>query len=246
MQILPGAEMVGLTLYLEKLNSLVIGDVHIGYEEGLNRRGVLIPRYHFQDVVAGLGRVFQELQPLLKKAGHEKLDKIIVNGDLKHEFGVISGQEWREILKFLDLLSQHCKAIVLVKGNHDVILGPIARKRKLELVDDYSVDGVFICHGHKIPGKNEYKNARLLIIGNEHPAVSIKDGPRTEPFKCFLKGTFDGKAMVVMPSFNPITIGTDILRERFISPFMKTDISDFEVFVAADKAYYFGKVRGLM
>ncbi len=236
---------MNLGLYIRKLNSLVIGDVHIGYEEALNRRGVLIPRFHFEDVVSSLNYTFHLLQPLLKKSKKQKLGSVIINGDLKHEFGSISEQEWREILKLLDILSERCEKIVLIKGNHDVILAPIARKRNLEVVQDYSRDGFFICHGHTVPEKPEFAGAKAAIIGNEHPAVSVRDGPRTELFKCFLKGKFRKKNLVVMPSFNPVTIGTDVLKEKFISPFLKAGIGGFEVFVAADNSYYFGKVRDL-
>ena len=245
MEIMKGFENVHLALYIKQLNSLVIGDVHMGYEEELNKRGILIPRHHFKDVVASLTMVFKHLQPILKKSKKKKLDKIIVNGDLKHAFGSISNQEWRDIPKFLDLLAVHCGNIVLIKGNHDVILGPVAEKRNIELVDDYSSDGIFISHGHQIPDKPAFKKAKTIIIGNEHPAVSIKDGPRAETFKCFLKGKFKRKDMIVMPSFNPITIGTDVLKGEFISPFLKVNINDFEVFVVADKTYYFGKIKDL-
>ncbi len=245
MQILPGVEIVNLGLYIGKLNSLVISDVHIGYEEALNRRGVMIPRFHFGDVVSSINYTFHLLKPILKKSKKQKLSSIIVNGDLKHEFGSISEQEWREILKFLDILAQHCDKIILVKGNHDMTLDPIAKKRNIKVVEDYSSNGFFICHGHKIPEKDEYKNAKTVIIGDEHPAVSINDGPRSETFKCFLKGKFRSKNLVVLPSFNPVTVGTDILKETFMSPFLKGSINHFEVFVAADNAYYFGKVKDL-
>ena len=193
-------------------------------------------------MAAGIGKVFGQVERL---SGSSKLESVIINGDLKHEFGTISDQEWREILRFIDLLSERCRRVVLIRGNHDVFLGPVARKRSIRVVDDYSDGGIFICHGHRIPETEEYERSELVIIGNEHPAVSIKDGARAETFKCFLKGSFRGKSMIVMPSFNPITIGTDVLKERFISPFMKTDISKFEVFVAEDRAYYFGKVKDL-
>ena len=242
MEIINRIEMAGLALYLKKRNALVIGDVHIGYEEELNRRGVLIPRFHFGDVIAALNHTFSLLKPFLKK---KKLTEVIINGDLKHAFGSISTQEWRETLKFLDLLAERSEKIVLIKGNHDVVLAPIARKRNISLVDDFSANGTFITHGHQIPEKAEFRSAKVLIIGNEHPAVSIKEGPRTETFKCFLKGRFRGKTMLVMPSFNPVTIGTDVLKEKFISPFLNRDVKNFEVFIAADRTYYFGKIKDL-
>ena len=238
MDISENVEIIGLSLYFKDLKVLVLGDVHLGYEEDLNKQGVLIPRHHLKDVTKNANDVFNRL-----KTKENKLKTIVINGDLKHEFGRISNQEWRDVLRFLDLLSENCERIVLVKGNHDIFLGPIAKKRNVKLADNYFEAGVFICHGHQIPSTTEYKNSELVVIGNEHPAISIKDGVRTETFKCFLKGKFRGKNMIVMPSFNPITIGTDVLKEKFISPFLKTDVSDFEVFVVADKEYYFGKVK---
>jgi uncharacterized protein len=245
-QILKDIEILSLALYLKKQNALVIGDVHIGYEEELNKRGVLIPRFHFKDVLSRLNYTFHILEPLLKKSKKRKLDKIVINGDLKHEFGRISNQEWREILQLLDFLSKYCKKIVLIKGNHDITLSPIAKKRNITMVDEYSDGGLFISHGHKIPKSVEFKEAHTIIIGNEHPAISVKDGPRSETFKCFLKGSFKKKKMIVMPSSNPITIGTDVLKEKFISPFLEQDIKKFEVYIVADRVYYFGKIKDLI
>ena len=33
-----------------------------------------------------------------------KPEQVIINGDLKHEFGTISDQEWRDVLKIFDLI----------------------------------------------------------------------------------------------------------------------------------------------
>ena len=46
-----------------------------------------------------------------------------------------------------------------------------------------------------------------------------------------------------MPSFNSLSIGSDI-RKRGLGPFIKN--KDFEVFVVVDdKSYYFGKLKEL-
>ena len=76
MQILKGIEIVNLALYISKLNSLVIGDIHIGYEEELNKRGIFIPRFHFKDVIASMANTFNLLQPLLKKSKKNKLSQV--------------------------------------------------------------------------------------------------------------------------------------------------------------------------
>jgi metallophosphoesterase superfamily enzyme len=48
-----------------------------------------------------------------------------------------------------------------------------------------------------------------------------------------------------MPSFCLATEGTNILKEKTISPFLDQDLRNFEVSVIADKIYDFGKVKNL-
>jgi len=232
--LLPSIEIVDLALYFD--STLVIADVHIGYEEALNKQGILVPRLQFEDIVKKMDNIFNQLR-------NKKIERVIVNGDLKHEFGTISEQEWRNTLKFLDLLSKHCNEIILVKGNHDTILGPIAKKRNVKIVDKISVGKVLIAHGNKVP--DTLKNHDTIVIGHEHPAVSLKEGPRVEQFKCFLKGNYKGKNLIVQPSFNTIIGGTDVLRDSILSPFLKQNLNNFEVYIVEDKVYRFGKLKGL-
>jgi len=241
MKILDNIEIHHLTLLIDDV--LVIGDVHIGYEEALNKQGILIPRFHFKDLIQQTEKILKEIKS--KKIGKKKfkLKTIVLLGDLKHEFGTISDQEWRETLKFLDLLSKHCKKIILLKGNHDTVLGPIAKKRNLEVVEDYKHKDILFLHGHKkvkIP-----KEINTIIIGHEHPAVTVREGLRHETFKCFLLGEYEKKNLIVVPSFNPLIEGSDIMNERLLSPLLSDGIEDFEAFVIADEVYDFGKVKNL-
>ena len=234
MKILSNIEIIDLALYFN--STLVIADVHIGYEEALNKQGVLVPRLQFEDMVKRMKRIFN----LLKD---KKIERIIVNGDLKHEFGTISEQEWRNTLKFLDLLAKHCNEIILIRGNHDTILGPIAKKRNVKVVDNIAVGKVLATHGNKVP--DILKNYSTIIIGHEHPAVSLKEGPRIEQFKCFLKGKYHGKNLIVQPSFNAIIEGTDVLKDKILSPFLHQDLNNFQVYIVEDEVYNFGKLRNL-
>ena len=238
MKILPNIEIVDLSLYFHK--TLVISDVHIGYEEALNKQGILVPRMQFEDMVKRIKNIFKEL-------GNKKIKRIIVNGDLKHEFGTISEQEWRNTLKFLDLLAENCKDIILIKGNHDTILGPIAKKRNIKIEEFFLTTSkkILIIHGNKIPEKISFKEISTIIIGHEHPAISLKEGPRVEQFKCFLKGKFKGKNLIVQPSFNSMIEGTDILRDEILSPLLQQNLDNFDVFIVEDKVYEFGKLKNL-
>jgi len=263
MKILPDMQIADLTLYFDGV--LVIADVHIGYEEALNKQGVLVPRLQFEEMVKRINNIFNTLKT-------KKIEQIVVNGDLKHEFGTISEQEWRNTLKFLDLLAKHCNEIILIKGNHDTILGPIAKKRNVKILDYFIVEPitsksnngkksifkkilktikkgqknkVLITHGNKSLGKELLKDVSAIIIGHEHPAISLKEGPRIEQFKCFLKGRYKGRNLIVQPSFNSIVEGTDILRDKILSPFLQQNLDNFDVYIVEDKVYEFGKLKNL-
>ncbi|MFC1691845.1 metallophosphoesterase [Nanoarchaeota archaeon] len=238
MQIIEGIEIVDLALWLQDTKTLIISDLHIGYEEALNKQGIMVPRFHYPDLDKKLKAILDQTNPEL----------IIINGDLKHEFGRISETEWRHTIRIMDLLLKHAK-VLLIKGNHDNIAGPLAEKRNLELVEDYYFEDkqIYVCHGNIIPDKtNEnFKNSKTVIIGHEHPAVSIKSKTRVEKFKAFLKGKYENKTLIVQPSFNPIIEGTDILQEQLLSPFLKQNLENFEAFVVADEVYEFGKLKNI-
>ena len=292
MKLLKNIEAIDLALYIDE--HLILSDFHIGYEEALNKQGILLPRFQFKEIIQRLEAIFERLK-------NKPIEKIIINGDLKHEFGTISEQEWRHTLKLIDFLGKHCSEIVLIRGNHDTILGPIAEKRKVKVLEHYFIEAgdraskerfpiikktigtndekipeknstmketigkkalerlkilknknpgknkkILVIHGDKIPSESLLKEAKAIIIGHEHPAVSIQDGPRTELFKCFLAGKYKGKSLIAMPSFNLVTEGTDIMKERLLSPLLKQNLKDFRVFAVADRVYGFGKVKELI
>jgi len=236
MELLKNIEMIDLALYLKKEKVLIITDTHIGYEESLNKQGVMIPRTAFKETVI-------KLEKIIKKTG--KVEKIIINGDIKDEFGKISETEWRNTIKLIDMLARNCNELILIKGNHDKTLSYIAEKRNIKIKDFFKINDVLIIHGDKVPEKDFLKDIKTIIIGHEHPAVVIRDEARAEKFKCFLKGKYKKYNLVVQPSFNPLVEGSDILSEDQLSPFLKQDLANFEVFIAADNIYSFGKIKKL-
>ncbi|MFC1723330.1 metallophosphoesterase [Nanoarchaeota archaeon] len=233
-----GLELIDLAIYIPKHKILCIADVHIGYEQALTKQGVLVPKFHFKDIIKRIEKILRFM-----KDSDRSIETIIINGDLKHEFGTISDEEWRNTIRFIDLLSRHCKKILLIKGNHDTILGPIAEKRKVELIDSYKVGEFFFCHGDSIPSIP--KGIKTILIGHEHPAVTLRDGVRNETFKSHLIGSYRRHKIIVQPSFNQLVEGTDVKEEKLLSPFLKSGISDFRAFIIGDKIYDFGLLKKL-
>ena len=231
-----GVEIIDLALYIKEKRVLIIADLHIGYEEALTKQGVLVPKFHFRDLVKRLESLFEFLDE-----NDRPVDLLVINGDLKHEFGTISNEEWRNTLKLLDLLRRRSAKVVLVKGNHDTVLGPIADKRDIFLVDNFLAGNILICHGNVIP--DIPISVKTIIIGHDHPAVSLKEGLRIETFKAFLVGKHKRKNLIVQPSFNQLIEGTDVLQADLLSPFLHKDLENFDVFLVADTVYYFGKLK---
>ena len=235
MEILKGVEIIDLALYLKKEKTLILADFHTGLEEDLNKQGYMIPVFQQKDIEERLEKILKKVKPKL----------IIINGDLKHEFGTISQTEWKNTLKILDILSKKAK-VILIKGNHDKVLDPIAKKRDVEIKDYYKINDIYICHGHKIPKDIEFSTSKTLIIAHDHPAISIGTSIRKETYKCFLLGKFKDKKLIVQPSFNLVREGTNVIKGKLLSPFLKQDLSNFEVFIVQDKIYKFGKIKNLV
>ncbi|MCF7866609.1 metallophosphoesterase [Candidatus Woesearchaeota archaeon] len=245
MEIISGINIIGPSLFFEKEKILVIGDVHIGQENSIHKMGFNIPLNQFKLINEFLENVVEELKP----------KTIIINGDLKHDFGKITNDEWDKITLFLKNLKKYSK-VIIIGGNHDKILEPIIDKLDLQMSSYHKIvlenDFVYITHGDIIPHDLDYVTSNIIIIGHEHPAIKLKDNNRVEIFKSFLKGKYKDKTLIVMPSLNPISEGTDILSQKLLSPFLKEiknnkTLGYFEAYILDDKnkVYFFGKLKGL-
>ncbi|NPA22659.1 MAG: metallophosphoesterase [Candidatus Micrarchaeota archaeon] len=202
--------------------AVVASDLHLGLELSLG----LPMELHTK-------RILQRLQTLLKKYDANLL---ILAGDVKDDFGMSHIQPlryfFREIFKDVD--------IVVTKGNHDnyieAIIGDWA-----DIVESYRYKEYIISHGHK----EIDPEGKTLIIGNDHPIISFrtKTGGKRR-YRAFLK--FED--LIVMPSFNWLSPGNDVLRTfKYSSPNLKKkDINEAEVWVSDEEELYnFGKLGQL-
>lgn len=207
---IPGIRLIGPGAFLEASNTLIIADLHLGAEGVFIGKGALLPRTQQQETLKTLQGMLDRCRP----------QRIIIAGDLKHEFGTIHDDEWRSVLEVLDFLQQ-VAPVTVIKGNHDTLLVPILRKRHIVAEDAALVDGWLVCHGDRLPPARLFEKATGLIIGHEHPSLLLDDGVRKEKFKCFLYGSFEKKKLLVLPSMYPLVEGSDVLRERGLGPIFR-------------------------
>jgi len=233
-------EFIGKSLYLRKEKILVIADLHIGYEQMLAEQGTVIPRGQFQDMLKDMKLIFERL-----KKNKEKAEEIVLLGDLKHEFGKISRQEWGEVSRFLDFLFENVEKVVLIKGNHDTILEPIARKEGLEIVKCYVNGSVCFVHGDKEIKECIDRKIKTIILGHKHPAITLSKGAKKEKYKCFLVGKWKEKKIIILPSFFSLVEGSEVYVKDTNLGF-KFNIKEFEVYIPTEEEVLdFGKVKNI-
>jgi putative SbcD/Mre11-related phosphoesterase len=228
--------------YFKTIDAIAIADLHLGYEGIAAEQGVLLPKTQFKEEMEMLKRILE----------NKKSSKIILLGDIKHEFSETSYHEFKEVSDLLKFLKENFKQVIVIKGNHDNYIYYVTSKFGAELYDELIIDDYYFIHGHQDLALKQLK-AKTIVIGHEHPVIALYDevGGK-ETVKCFLYGkTKFGKNLLVLPAFSTLSHGTEInlvSKEELLSPILKTvDLDDFEA-IGVDKEIgilKFGKIGEL-
>jgi putative SbcD/Mre11-related phosphoesterase len=229
-------------IYIKELDLIVISDLQLGEELYLAEKGIFVPQIQLKEIKKELNAIFKKV----------KANRILINGDIKHEFGEASRQEWREVIELVGFLRRKTREIIVVRGNHDNYLLNIASKIELQIFDPYYLEkGYLFTHGHK---KISYpKEFHTLIIGHEEPAIILKDGFDKIKLPALLYGKMkNGKRIICLPAFSYLSSGTEVNavdKEDLLSPILKEDveIDELEV-IGIDKevgALKFGKIKDI-
>ncbi len=209
-------------------DTAVIADVHLGLENFMIEKGVAIPRMQIVEVVKSLRKVVEKYE----------IDRLVVAGDLKHEFGRNLPYEWEDVELFLKSFED--VELEIVRGNHDNYLATILAKHGLELKEEVEIHGWTVVHGHK-----ECEKSRV-IMGHEHPVVRIRFRGATYSYPCYLLIERPRK-IVVLPAFSPLVSGSDVITaEGFLSPILKNvKDSDVTVYAVEEDVVCLGRLRDL-
>ena len=236
-------EFIDKTLFFPEHGILVIGDLHIGYDYMIRQSGVLIPERQVKDIIADLKGIFKKI----KVKG--KINKIFFLGDIKHAFS-FEAEEKYEFLEVMKFLKQEIpeEDIIFIKGNHDTMDFTYGKMRNY-----YIQDGIAFVHGHRLFPEIFDKKVQVIVSGHLHPSIILaeKPGVKKESYKCFLEGSYKGKAFIVLPSFVDYYEGTPVndYREDYLESFFivpKKEILKFKIHVIGkDKIYDFGRVGDL-
>lgn len=209
--------LIDTGLYHADRRTLVLADLHLGYEQAMRQAGVMLPETRFEDLLSRLKGIFSALAV----SSNAPLEVLIFNGDLRHDFGPLNAAEWRELNALFEAMGPLCNRIVVVEGNHDPTLSAFARRfSKVEVAACWRQAGWLYTHGDQVPQLPS--GTHSIVVGHEHPALSLKDPVtgRRERYKVFLQGRFAERTLWVLPSCNALLQGTDLTKEGALSPFL--------------------------
>lgn len=220
LEILPGVRITSdRCLVLDEGPTVVLGDLHLGYERALEQEGMYIPRTNTDAIRDSLNEILCRYEP----------SRVVLLGDIKHDFKRSGFEEKREVRKIMSLLSEAAETVV-IKGNHDNYLQNIISDLGMLAVDYIDLMGFRLEHGHVD------SHVRPVIIGHEHPSVripgSVGGGMKIQ---CFVHARSDG--VIVIPPFSPFSSGNDLVLDKacVMAPALKdSDFANADIYGVTD------------
>lgn len=237
--------------YFPKIRTLAISDLHLGYDRMLKNEGISFPFNQLKHTKKEIRGIINEL-----KSNEFKVNKIVINGDLKHHFH-FEKVELFDVRNFLNFLEEFVpkKNIIIIKGNHEKF-ELTGKENKDFKQKQFHINGqVCFTHGDKLFQKTIDKKIKTLVLGHVHPAIRLSDkiNIKREKFKAFFIGKWKSKEVIILPSFFPLVEGTSFdvsdheynhFDKFFIIP--KKTIQKFKAYVIGKKEIYeFGKLKDI-
>lgn len=187
--------------WFENERVLAVADLHLGYAWAHRLSGQLMPITPTNDTLERLAELQRDYEP----------GEIVVLGDIVHRAMALSVLE-EEIRDLYDTLSPRSK-LTFLAGNHDRDLQRVLMEWQLpiELQPSRQIDGHTLVHGDVVA---EGPANGCVVMGHEHPAISIGDGVTTsQKCPCFLVSD----AVMVLPAFSRWAAGTNVRVYPFMS-----------------------------
>jgi hypothetical protein len=216
-------------LYVENLSAVVVADLHLGFEDAMADKGLFLPKMQREHIFRLLDACISRYSPR----------KLIVVGDLKHEFSRNVRGEWRDVEEFLERYGH--MEILVIRGNHDNFLKTILSRHGIDLLTEYEEGGITFAHGHKTV---EWDG--LLVMGHEHPSVALRDhvgGSIKLPAYLHLPSR-----IVVLPSMSFYSSGSDIVYGEILSPVLRrVGVESMDAYPISEElgVFHLGTVRDI-
>lgn len=195
-------------LWLPGHKLLAVADLHLGYVWTHRSRGQLLPVSRQEDTVERLLELQEDYQP----------ERIAILGDIVH--GTVALPEIRTELDRLTRELSKRSSLTLLLGNHDQQLERSLTNlpASVEVRRTLQIGKFLLLHGDSSRAMEDVDSSLTLIMGHEHPTLSLGDGITSEArCPCFL---YSDRA-VVLPAFSYWANGCTVGRQPFLSPLLQ-------------------------
>ena len=215
------ALLIDMRIDNKAIKILVISDLHLGSTYWSQSNGISLDWY----------RITTEIESELKDIViSNKVDSIILLGDIKNNIYKVVKDDWNLIPKLLHSLSAICQ-VYLIPGNHDSKIGLVTP----ENIHLMGVKGMVLCdilltHGHTFPSELR-SNINKIVMGHIHPTFfrenSVLNGQKIWIFlkvkkESIFPSTRGSLDLILLPSFNKYIYGKGRVKNRKIySPILK-------------------------
>jgi putative SbcD/Mre11-related phosphoesterase len=239
--------------------TLIIADLHLGWEANLARKGIHIP-----------SQMPKIRRKLLHVAEMVKPDSLMILGDIKHTIAKAEQGEWQDVPDFFKTIETQIENIQIVRGNHDGNLEPLLLPTiKVHPSTGTKIGNIGLFHGHTWPAP-KLLTCSTIVMGHVHPTVAFRDylglritspawikanldakkladvylgrrnkagrNRRAAALKCL--DLTESKKLVIMPCFNDFLGGRPINRKtersRYVGPLLRSgavNINTAEVYL---------------
>lgn len=185
--------------YLEAEGILCVSDLHLGYAWAHRYHGQLMPLHGEENLLARLSDLCAFYKP-----GH-----LAILGDIVHH-AVPVAEITCELKELFTGLRKIC-GLKLILGNHDLHLKKLASTfGEHDFLESYETENFLLTHGNT---SGDGVVNKFVLMGHEHPSISLGDGIRSSKFPCFLVG----RTVLLLPAFSLWAAGTDIRAHSFMS-----------------------------
>ena len=184
-----------------KEKSMVIADMHIGFETSLASNKIFIGKN---------SSIIETIEEITEAISHERPDAVILLGDIKSSIKNISKNEWSEVPLFFEKIKEKCR-VILIPGNHDANIQRLVPEGVSMISSTGMVEeNILLTHGHTMPSEN-FSHIDKIIMGHVHPVFfqedSILNGQRVwVSLKTEKQNVFPNKRgeieITIVPSFN--------------------------------------------
>lgn len=191
-------------VFLERESILAVADLHLGYAWAQRYNGQMLPVHLQDDLRSRLSNLCAFYKPR----------QFAILGDIVHQ-AVPVAEISQELSELFSTLSAIC-GLKLVLGNHDKNLRKIiSATAELEFHNSIETERFFLAHGNNI---SEAPPGKCVIMGHEHPAISLGDGIASAKFPCFVVS----ERALLLPAFSLWAAGSNIRAYEFMSPLART------------------------